>query len=83
MDDRVIVVTTEDQNELLVRMHAGLWATCYDLTGKRRNMKCTTYMIGFNMILSENCSLLSMLNDKLHFTKQLLIGDLKQRKKKL
>ena len=38
MDDRVIVVTTEDQNELLVRMHAGLWATCYDLTGKRRNM---------------------------------------------
>ena len=81
MDDRVIVVTTEDQNELLVRMHAGLWATCYDLTGKRGNMKCTTYIIGFYMILSENCSLLSMLNDKLHFTKQLLIGDLKQRKK--
>ena len=83
MDDRVIVVTTEDQNELLVRMHAGLWATCYDLTGKRGNMKCTTYIIGFYMMmtLSENCSLLSMLNDKLHFTKQLLIGDLKQRKK--
>ena len=34
MDGRVIVVTREnEQNELLVRMHAGLWATCYDLTG--------------------------------------------------
>ena len=36
MDGRVIVVTREnEQNELLVRMHAGLWATCYDLTGNR------------------------------------------------
>ena len=35
MNDRVIVVTKEDdQNELLVKMHAGLWATCYDLSGK-------------------------------------------------
>ena len=36
MDGRVIVVTREnEQNELLVRMHAGLWATCYDLTGNK------------------------------------------------
>ena len=35
MDDRVLVVTmNENQSELLVKMHAGLWATCYDLSGK-------------------------------------------------
>ena len=39
MNDRVIVVTKEEDmstftNELLVKMHAGLWATCYDLSGK-------------------------------------------------
>ena len=39
------------------------------------------YVIGFYVILSENCSLLSMLNDEILFTKQLLIGDLKQGKK--
>ena len=34
LDGRVIVVSREDEaNELLVKMHAGLWATCYDLTG--------------------------------------------------
>ena len=35
LDGRVIVVSREEENELLVKMHAGLWATCYDLTGKR------------------------------------------------
>ena len=36
LDGRVIVVSKENdkENELLVKMHAGLWATCYDLTGK-------------------------------------------------
>ena len=33
LDGRVIVVSREEENELLVKMHAGLWATCYDLTG--------------------------------------------------
>lgn len=34
LNGRVIVVSKENQeNELLVKMHAGLWATCYDLTG--------------------------------------------------
>ena len=35
-EGRVLVITKEQdqQNELLVKMHAGLWATCYDLTGK-------------------------------------------------
>jgi hypothetical protein len=33
LDGRVIVVTTDNQHELLVKMHSGLWATCYDLTG--------------------------------------------------
>ena len=34
MDGRVIVVTREnEESELLVKMHAGLWATCYDLSG--------------------------------------------------
>ena len=35
MDDRVLVVTMNgNQSELLIKMHAGLWATCYDLSGK-------------------------------------------------
>ena len=34
LDGRVIVISKEnEENELLVKMHAGLWATCYDLTG--------------------------------------------------
>lgn len=34
LDGRVIVISREnEENELLVKMHAGLWATCYDLTG--------------------------------------------------
>jgi len=36
LDGRVIVVSKENdkENELLVKMHAGLWATCYDLTAQ-------------------------------------------------
>ena len=28
LDGRVLVVSREEENELLVKMHAGLWATC-------------------------------------------------------
>ena len=46
MDDRVLVVTiNENQSELLVKMHAGLWATCYDLSGK------FTYLISLDSCL--------------------------------
>ena len=41
-EGRVIVISKEnddEDNELLVKMHAGLWATCYDLTGKLRHVE--------------------------------------------
>ena len=58
LDGRVIVVSKENdkENELLVKMHAGLWATCYDLTGKLRH----------NGLFSRNISSTQVLDRKLH-----------------
>ena len=54
LDGRVIVVSKENdkENELLVKMHAGLWATCYDLTGKQYII----YHNGFELFTEEYSS---------------------------